>query len=125
VCADADDAKARALQLAITARVRGLRACVNGAIDLDDELDGRRQEIGDEEPSDGHLAAKRHAELASLECGPKRGIGLVPRPRRVERSSTGAARSVRLSRSPARCRRWRRACCDVQFKAGPHERRLA
>jgi len=40
--ADADDAKARALQLAIAACIRGLLARVNGAIDLDDELDAWR-----------------------------------------------------------------------------------
>ena len=43
------------------------------------------------------------------------GAGCVPRPRRVGRASTGAARSVRLSRSPARCRRGRRACCVLKW----------
>ena len=39
------------------------------------------------------------------------GAGCVTRPRRVASAATGAARSVRLSRSPARRRRWRRARC--------------
>ena len=51
--ADADDAKARALQLAIATSVRAWLARVNGAIDLDDELDARCQEISDEEPATG------------------------------------------------------------------------
>ena len=71
LCADADDAEACALELAVPASVSALLARVNGTIDLDDELDARRQEIGDEEPRDGHLAAKGHAELASLERGPE------------------------------------------------------
>ena len=48
--ADANDAEARAQQLAIAASVRSLRACVNGTVDFDDELDARCQEISDEEP---------------------------------------------------------------------------
>ena len=74
LCADANDAEARALQLGVAASVRAWLACVNGAIDLDDELDARRQEISDEKPSDGHLAAKRHTEPASLEGGPEYGF---------------------------------------------------
>jgi len=56
--ADADDAEACALQFAIAASVGGLCACVNGTVNLDDELDCRSQEVGDEEPEDGYLAAK-------------------------------------------------------------------
>ena len=76
LCADADDAEARALQLAIAASVRALLACVNGAIDLNDELDAWRQEIRDEEARDRHLAAKRNAELTGLERRPEPGLGL-------------------------------------------------
>ncbi len=67
LCADADDAKARALQLAVAARVRAPLAPVNGTIDFDDEVDARRAEVRDEEPRNGHLPAKRNAELTSLE----------------------------------------------------------
>jgi len=42
LCADADDAKAGALELAVAARIRELLALVNGVIDLDDELDAWR-----------------------------------------------------------------------------------
>ena len=76
LCADADDTEARALQLAITAGVRALLARVNGAIDLNYELDAWSQKVSDEEPGDGHLAAKGHAELTSIERGPQRGFRL-------------------------------------------------
>jgi len=58
LCADADDSEACALQLAITARVSGLPARMDAAIDFDDELDAGGYEISDEEPEDGHLTAK-------------------------------------------------------------------
>jgi hypothetical protein len=74
--ADADDAKARALQLAVAARVRAPLVPVNGTIDFDDEVDARRAEVRDEEPRDWHLTAKRHAELPSLERGPERRLRL-------------------------------------------------
>ena len=71
LCADADDAEARAAQLQITARIRPWLARVNGAIDFNDEPDGRSEEISDEVPCEGHLAAKGNAELASVERGPE------------------------------------------------------
>ena len=40
--AEADDAEARALELAIATRIRGRLARVNGAIDFNDELDAGR-----------------------------------------------------------------------------------
>jgi len=48
------------------------------------------------------------------------GPGCVPRPRRVARAQTGVARRVRLWRSPARCRRWRRARCALRARSARH-----
>ena len=74
--AHADDAEACSLELAIAARISGQPARVNGAIDLDDELDTRRQEISDEAPEGGSLAAERDPELARFEGGPEHGFRL-------------------------------------------------
>ena len=74
--AHADDAEACSLELAIAARVSGQPARVNGAVDLDDELDTRRQEISDEETCDRGLAPKRNTELTSFEGGPEHGFRL-------------------------------------------------
>jgi ABC-type sugar transport system substrate-binding protein len=71
LCADADDAEARAAELQITAGVRAALARVDGAIDFNDELDGGSEEVSDES-GDWHLAAERNAELRSLERGPEK-----------------------------------------------------
>jgi len=63
LCADADDAEARAPQLAIAASVSGAPTRVNGAIDLDDELHAGREEVSDESPRGRHLPMKGNAEL--------------------------------------------------------------
>ena len=51
--ADADDAEARALQLAIAAGVRAELARVSEAIDLDDELDARARKSAMQSPATG------------------------------------------------------------------------
>jgi hypothetical protein len=53
LCTDADEAKAGALQLAITALIRAWLTR-EWHRRLDDELDAGRQEVSDEEPEDGH-----------------------------------------------------------------------
>ena len=60
--ADVDDAEACALQLAIAASISAQLARVNGAIDLDDELDAWSQEISDEEPGDRGLRTQIQIE---------------------------------------------------------------
>jgi hypothetical protein len=70
LCADADDAEARAAELQITAGVRAALARVDGAIDFNDELDGGSEEVSDEADK-RDLAAKRDAELARVDGGPE------------------------------------------------------
>jgi hypothetical protein len=55
-----------AVKLQIPARISAGFACVNGAIHVNDELDGWRTEISDE-TGERHLATKGHAELAPFE----------------------------------------------------------
>ena len=69
--ADADHAEARATQLEIPARIRPWLACVNGAIHFHDQPDAGSKEISDEAADERHLAAKRDAELASVDGGSK------------------------------------------------------
>jgi len=95
--ADADDAEACSLKLAIAASVRAALARVNGAIDLDDELDAWRQEVRDEEARDRHLAEKRNAELTSLECGPEPGFGLGETSAMLRAKSSSRAADFELS----------------------------
>ena len=97
LCADADDAKPRTLQLAISAPIRPGLARVNGVIDPNDELGARGEEISDEEPRDGHLAAKGHAELTSLSADQSAASDSVRQERCCRAKSSNRAADFEMS----------------------------
>jgi len=74
------------LKLGIPAAISRLTTDMTTAVNLNDQLDLRGDEVADEEPCDWHLTAKLHTQCATPNGGPEptlRDSGTVPEPELV------------------------------------------